>query len=209
MKRRVLILLSTVAIVGIGLYHGNLSQASEVISEVSTLNQSDLLTEDLEVSTFNEDGDTIFFSSPEDLEKWNSSQSSIPVGPTLRNTGGEHWKPVVQSSERKNNHFINYHSGTPGWARASSYTLTTNKAFNVSGSYKSKNYSVNIGFSYSKSVATTIPADSSKDSRLGVYGDFTFSYVKYEQYVYGKKTGKVSYGSTATRHSYTVKPKYK
>ena len=175
--------------------------ASEIISEVSSLNQNDLLTTDSETSTVNSEGDTLFFSDPDDLEKWNSSQNENLIGPTARNTGGEHWKPVVQSSERKKEHFINYHSGTPGWAPASSYTLATNKAFNVSGSYKYKNFNVNIGFSYSKSVATTIPANSAKQSRLAVYGDFTFNYVKYEQYKYGKKTGKFSYGSTAQRHS--------
>lgn len=46
---------------------------------------------------------------------------------------------------------------------------------------------MNTGFSYSKSVAATIPADAKKFSRLGVWGDFTFRTVKATEYKNGKK----------------------
>lgn len=127
-----------------------------------------------------------------------------------RDTGYTYYKDTKISSERKNNIWVGYHSGTPNWAKASSYTLTKSKGYSVSGSYSYYGISVNTGFSYSKSVATTFKANSKKYSRLGVRGDFTFTKIKRQYYNSDSGAiGKPSYYVTTQRHNYYLAPVYK
>jgi len=127
-----------------------------------------------------------------------------------RDTGYVYYKDTTVSTSRKNNIWVGYHSGTPNWSKASSYTLAKGKGYNVSGNYNYDGISVSIGFNYSKSVATTIPANSKKYSRLGVRGDFTFKKIKRQYYNsdYGAM-GKPSYRVTKIKHNYYIAPVYK
>lgn len=115
-------------------------------------------------------------------------------------------KRETLSSVRKNHLWVGYHSGTPNWAKASQYTLNSGKSFSASGSYNYLGFSLNIGFSYSASVNTTIPANASKYSRLGVWGDFTFSKVKVSTYRQGQWHSYET--ATSVRHNKYIKPRY-
>lgn len=126
-----------------------------------------------------------------------------------RDTGQTTYKETVVSSTRKNNIWVGYHSGTPNWSKASSYTITAGKSFSVSGSYNYEGLNVGIGFSYQKTIATSIPANSGRYSRLGVRGDFTFKKIKRQYYVDGVAWGKPSYRVTSVRHNYYLAPVYK
>ncbi|OAT80897.1 hypothetical protein A6P54_12885 [Bacillus sp. MKU004] len=86
---------------------------------------------------------------------------------------------------------------TSAWAGASSYTWTAGKStttdlsFSKSLTYDTK-VSITAGFSYSKSVtksysvSISIPATSSKESKLALYGDYNTDYLYYKKEQYGK-----------------------
>lgn len=107
-----------------------------------------------------------------------------------------------------NHYFVGYHSGTPNWIKASSYTISSGQNFNVSASYPWQGVSLNIGFSYSYSVATTIPANASKYSRLGVYADYTLKKERYAEYSYGQPTGNTRISTYAVRTANYIDPVY-
>lgn len=113
---------------------------------------------------------------------------------------GESWvlQQTLASTTLKHK-FIGYHSETPNWSKASQYVVGSGKIFNVSASYKWEDVSLNLGFSYSVSVATTIPANSSKYSRLGVAGDYTLKKERYAEYQYGVPTGVTRVMTYATK----------
>ena len=144
----------------------------------------------------------IYFANQNDLDLYNS----MKAGNNARY--GEGMKVEVLDSTYKSHLWIGYHSGTSSWAKASSYTLTKGKTYSTSGSYSYKGYTVNTGFSYTNSVATTIPADSSRYSRLGTWGDFTFKYCKYIETSYGQPTGRVTYGVQKSMSNHYVQPTY-
>ncbi|MGM7637601.1 hypothetical protein [Bacillus sp. Hm123] len=169
-------------------------------------------------SIIDEEGNTLIFETKEDYDRYNlmmrnssNNPSKSPINDSSIN--GEitpyayKEKKTLISSTRKNNLWVGYHSGTPGWSKASSYTLQNGKTYSVSGSYTYSGMNINIGFSYSKSVATTIPADSKRYSRLGVWGDFTFK--KYKITVTDPLGSWSYYKGEKTRHNYYIKPKYK
>lgn len=153
-----------------------------------------------------DENNVIFFESEEAQIDYNNSKESL----SRAGTDGYTTVPSKVSSTRETNHWVGYHSGTKAWAPASQYTLSKGTTWSVSGSYTYSGINVSTGFSYSVSVATTIPADSKRESRLGVWGDFTFTKNKYTEYRYGKPTGKApTYAVVVTKHSHTIKPKYK
>lgn len=75
--------------------------------------------------------------------------------------------------------------------------------------YTFENVNLDIGFSYSYSVATTIPADASRYSRLGVYADYTFKQERYAEYLQGQPTGNTRISTYAIRNANYIKPIYK
>ncbi|WML41123.1 hypothetical protein RCG19_05560 [Neobacillus sp. OS1-2] len=149
---------------------------------------------------------TIFFRTPSEYEAYQNT-----IDPIQNNADyGYQTIPTLVSSTRETNHWVGYHSGTPAWTPASSYTLTKGKTYSTSGSYKYKDITVQLGFSYITNISTTIPADSKRLSRLGIWGDYTFSKYKYTEYFRGVPTGKApTYAVIATRHSYVIKPAYR
>ncbi|MEK4031480.1 hypothetical protein MKZ02_23905 [Pseudobacillus sp. FSL P4-0506] len=173
---------------------------------------------DAEYFIVDEDGNTLMFENKEDYDKYNSTMHNSPNNPPNLSTNDaptnseitpyayKETKTLI-SSTRKNNLWVGYHSGTPNWSKASRYTLQNGKTYSVNGSYTYEGVRLDIGFSYSKSVTTTIPADSKRYSRLGVWGDFTFK--KYKITVHDP-IGKWSYyKAEKTRHNYYIQPKYK
>ncbi len=126
-----------------------------------------------------------------------------------RETGYITYKDTVVSTTRKNKVWVGYHSGTPNWTKASSYTVSASTDFNVAGTYTYEGISVNIGFKYTQTVSTIIPANSSRYSRLGVRADYTFKKIKRQYYEDHVAFGQPSYRVVATRHAYYIEPVYR
>lgn len=207
--KKSLFLLSSIISFGIfGL--SQVSHADEISKPVldiqNSIDSSQLETFD-EYSVVDSNGDEIIFDNEEDYKFYLDYECNSNKERGYSN--GTSWKTQVTSSSRKNNIWVGYHSGTPNWSKASSYTLTKNKTYSVSGSYVYGGGKVNTGFSYSKSVSTKIPANAKKYSRLGVRGDFTFRTIKTVEYKKGKKTGNVKTRKDKIRHNFYIAPKYK
>jgi hypothetical protein len=122
---------------------------------------------------------------------------------------GEIWllEETLETSKIRH-HFLDYHSGTPVWSPASSYTINRGTTYNVGGDYSWKGISLDLGFSYSFSVDTTIPANASKYSRLGVYADYTLKRERYAEYKYGQPTGNTRVSTYASRTATYIEPVY-
>lgn len=160
-----------------------------------------------EAFSFVEGDEVIYFMNQEDLDLYKSMKGN-QTGKGIESRYGEGIKTEVQSSKYEGKLWIGEHSGTTSWTKASSYTLTKSKTYSTSGSYTYMGYGINTGFSYTNSVATTIPADSSRFSKLGTWGDFTFRYNKYIHTSYGVPTGVVTYGVSKTMSNHYVEPIY-
>ncbi len=213
MKKMLLSLIfSSVLLIGISagtstvLANENLATNNEETLIEDSVYSDDLITYD-EYSVVDENGDTIIFNNQEDYNFYQKYEN--PETPKSRNASmGTSWKTAVTSSTRQNQLWVGYHSGTPSWSKASSYTLTRNKTYSVSGSYNYGGSIINLGFSYSKGVNTAIPANKNRNSRLGIWGDFTFRTIKTTEYKNGKPTGNVQYRKDQIRHNYYINPKY-
>ncbi|WP_455616540.1 hypothetical protein [Eisenbergiella sp.] len=122
---------------------------------------------------------------------------------------GEQWilEQTLHTSTL-NHYFVGYHSGTPNWTKASSYVISQGKNFSIGASYPWQGITLDIGFSYSFSVATTIPANANKYSRLGVYADYTLKQEKYAEYQYGIATGNTRVSTYAVRTANYIDPVY-
>lgn len=89
---------------------------------------------------------------------------------------------------------------TDNWAKSSKYTVSAGKSYGFSGSYQG----VGLNFTFNNSVSTTVKANKSKYSKLGMYADYTVK--KYKQYTPNMKPSYV-YEKTV-RDSY-IKVVYK
>ena len=78
------------------------------------------------------------------------------------------------------NQWIGYHSATPNWTKASSYTVS------ASGTVSTEGVSYSISISYTQGVSTKIPANSTKFSRLSIRTDVRVTRTKWEVYRYGR-----------------------
>lgn len=127
---------------------------------------------------------------------------------SMMRTSGSYTTSTKISSSSAAYQWIGYHSGTPNWAKASGYSLSKSKGYSASGSY---NYSgTTVGVSYTATVTTSFTADSSRYSRLGVWGDLLLATYRVDQY--DKYTGRyiTSWNvKVATVKNYYIKVKYK
>ncbi|OGO77624.1 MAG: hypothetical protein A2Y23_11755 [Clostridiales bacterium GWB2_37_7] len=160
-----------------------------------------------------EDGTVIYFKNQEDYGMYMRSQnqrsiSSSSDGSEIRPLSGYTLVPTVLSSENKSMLWIGYHSATPYWAKASGYTLTSDTSYSASGSYEYQGFTVNLEFTYTTGAQVSFTADSARWSKLGTWGDFTFQYVRFDEYYYGTPTGNVSYTVTKAMHNKYVAVKY-
>jgi len=156
-----------------------------------------------EYTYIDQSGNELIFPTAEDYELYMQAHR------TSQYRYGEEWRlQETLASSKLNHYFVGYHSGTPNWTKASSYTITKGKSFNVSANYPWQGVTLNIGFSYSFSVATTIPANSNKYSRLGVYADYTLKKERYAEYQYGQPTGNTRVSTYSTRTANYIDPVY-
>lgn len=102
-----------------------------------------------------------------------------------RSTNGTDYVSTQIWSEIKYYQWIGYHSLTPNWSTASSYTLINSKTYSASGSVESHGYTIGVTVSYSQSATVTYPANADRFSKLGVYVDVRASRYKYDVYEYG------------------------
>ncbi len=80
--------------------------------------------------------------------------------------------------------WLNYHPYTPAWSTASQYVLTSGHTFSgqIQKTHGGWNFTVNA--SYTNSVSITFPADPSRYSKLGVYGEVYYCRQKVNVYYY-------------------------
>lgn len=101
----------------------------------------------------------------------------------------------VHYSEKKTivDDIMKYHVFTGNlesvWAKRSEYHRAG--SFNVSSSFTYKN--IIVGVSYSSSSGYTIPADSSRYSKLSAFSDVRLKRIKVDQYAGGVKIGTYYY----------------
>lgn len=147
--------------------------------------------------------ETYEFDSYDDYCKFISDHSSEDI--SLCTSSGTDYVSTLLWSETKSYQWIGYHSLTPNWSKASSYTLTSGGSYSASGSVTSHGYSIGVTVSYTQSASITYSANSSKYSRLGVYADVKVYRYKYDVYEYG--TYSYTYyvnGATPTTRYITV-----
>lgn len=159
-----------------------------------------------------ENGNFIIFPTLDDYilyDSINNSKISFRYSPGYSNRYGYEWKIINQSEKELYFHFIQYHPGTKAWAKANEYTILSGETFKVSTTYTWSKFTFDLGFSYSYSVNTSIPADPSRYSRLGIYADYTLKQYELKQYQYGQPTGETRTLSYATKNNSYIEPKYK
>lgn len=161
------------------------------------------------------DGTNIYFETQEDFDAFNALPDREKRNATKINTNpmSTYESTTVTntliSSKNLSHHWIGYHSGTPDWSKASRYTLTVGKTYSASGKYTYSDVDISISYSYTNTVATAIPADSSKYSKLGIWGDLTVK--KYKAVSKNNYTGAVVstwYFGTSTVNNRYIAPKY-
>lgn len=104
--------------------------------------------------------------------------------------------------------FLGYHPETPAWAYASSYTITDSQTFSTTYTTTYNGFQFTVNTSYNVGVATTIPADSNRFSRMGVYADIKLSRMKCDIYSYGVYQSTV-YHNVGTPLNYYLNVVYK
>ena len=124
-----------------------------------------------------ETGTAYIFESAEDLDSYLAAQKN-----SLLRTSGTYTKSTVISTSSVSKAWIGYHSGTPNWAKASGYTLSASKTYTANGTYTYSGTAVGVSVSYSTTVATKFPANSSKYSKLGIKGDLSLRTYRIDEY---------------------------
>ncbi|WP_341876822.1 hypothetical protein [Defluviitalea saccharophila] len=155
-----------------------------------------------------EDGKVMYFRNKNDFNKYLNSRKSSKLGDMVI-LSGYTYDSVVLSEKYEGMLWIGYHSYTPDWSMADNYTLSAGKTWSANGSYEYKGFTVDTGFSYQTSVSISYPADPTRWSKLGAYGDFTFQYVKLVEKYYGMPTGNEYYTVIKITHNRYIKTVYK
>lgn len=118
------------------------------------------------------DGSILFFDNEEDYNSYLENNIEARCATCNQTT------QTLVSSYTLNKQFINYHPLTASWTNATGYALSSGKTYSISGALKIEEYTVTATVTHSVGVTTTIKADDSKLSRLGVYSDIKFSRYK-------------------------------
>lgn len=151
---------------------------------------------------YTSDGRELIFPTKEDYDLYLQSHQ-------LTRAYGEEWRLQSTLATRYLPHyFVGYHPDTPNWVKASMYTITAGQTFTVGCSYLWEGVTLNLGYSYSYGLATTIPADASRYSRLGAFADYTLKKERYAQYQYGQPTGATRVSTYAERTGTYIDPVY-
>ncbi|HIT00337.1 MAG TPA: hypothetical protein IAA59_08915 [Candidatus Faecaligallichristensenella faecipullorum] len=142
------------------------------------------------------------------------SEESMPLP-----EGGMYYERLYTSKSTTAFKFKKYM--TNAWAKADNYTVTSSTTVNWSHSGSldltlKKVVVAHYGLSYSKStqssIGTSIPADPSKYSKLGLYVKYIHNDISFQEYVV--RNGATvrndwTYGKTDNPHDYLLKPTYK
>ncbi|WP_431085966.1 hypothetical protein [Paenibacillus sp. 8b26] len=157
-----------------------------------------------------DNGDVVSFLTKEDYDSYvaasNDKDTTVQleaVDSVIR-PSSTHIDNTFISGTTRDHQFINYHEETPYWAKASNYTVTRAKTYTASTTLKYDDVSFNVGVSYMYSVATQIPADPSRFSRLGVSADLTlkkYRAVQYDDYT-GQRISSWDFVATNVRNTY-------
>ena len=161
----------------------------------------------LNFSVQDDDGSIIFFQTADDRDAY-LKMSNKPITRAPGDYGHTVREKVISTKKTKHQ-WVGYNSMTTSWAKASQYVLHKGSGWSVSGSYTYAGFTVSIGFKATNGVDTHIKANPKKYSRLGVWGDFTYKKMQYQDYYYNVKQGKPRYGVRVTRTAKYVAPKYK
>lgn len=84
---------------------------------------------------------------------------------------------------------------TPNWTKSSGYSVAQGKSYSFSASYSG----IGLSFTFHNSVTTSIPANATKYSKLGMYADFTIK--KYKRF-YPNMSSPSYYYKKTVRNSY-------
>ena len=143
------------------------------------------LTVDTPYRLTKDDGTLVFFDTVEDYNAYLDNQM-IKIVPRCATCNKTTTTTITTNTTKEK--WVNYHPLTNAWIKASSYTISRGKSYTISGSYSYSGYNVGVSVSHNTSVSATIPANSKKYSRLGVWSDITFKRFKH---VVKSPTGKV------------------
>jgi len=136
-----------------------------------------------------EDGSALIFETEKDYQSYLRAKDKTTVKTKLDSTDiqtmGIDYVRTPISSEVRYYKWVGYHPGTADWRTADSHTLESGRTFNVSTQVTYKNVSATLSLEYSYSVSSSLPADPTRYSRLGVYADYIVSYSRYDIYEYG------------------------
>lgn len=143
------------------------------------------------------DGSILTFESTEDMSSYISSHlngsTTMALGETLVGT------------QIKKMQFISYSNSTKEWTKASKYTLSKSSKIGITGKVPTKWGDISVSFTRKYDVATTIPADSKKFSKLAGYSD-----LKIQRYKVSRPNMHNSYHVTKTTKTQNyIKVKYK
>lgn len=81
------------------------------------------------------------------------------------------WTNKVVGTSYKYHVFTAYHDLFPDWSKVSSYTVSNTYTVQKSSSFIYNGFNIGYTVSYSQTGSKTIPADSSRYSRLAYYAD--------------------------------------
>lgn len=148
--------------------------------------------------------ETWFFPTEKDYETYlEHKQTNNDIA-----TYGEYSKTSEVSRKTLKHKFVGYHKQTPNWAKASSYTIKKDVSSSASLKTSYDGISYTLSMTYTTSVATTIPANSKKYSRLGLSGDFLVKHMRTDFFDSSGLYNSYNYVSTKTQAKY-IDVKYK
>ena len=142
-----------------------------------------------------------YFSTPEDYQSYLKHQESKT--PVIQ-PHGEFTTTQEISRQNLKIKFVGYHALTPSWAKASSYTVNAGLTASASIEYTYKQFTCKLTASKTFGVDTNIPADSSKFSRLGLYGDFLVKHMRTNYHDSSGIYDTYDYISTQTLNTYVL-----
>ena len=117
------------------------------------------------------------------------------------------YKPTGSASTK--HEFVKYHRQTPSWSKRSSYEITKGDSVGTTFS-PSKEGVAELNITRSTSVGGSIPANSSKYSRLGIYADMRSQKYKVTKQEYWSGKNRGSWYTTVKKPVATyIKVRYK
>lgn len=102
----------------------------------------------------------------------------------------------------KYNVWVGYHSLTPDWSYASSYTIYSEQNCSATGQYEYNGFLFSININYTQGISITYPADASRASKLGVRADIRLVRTKVDVYDNGTYMNTYYVNSTAVMEKY-------